>query len=100
MKYKVAIQSVTQTSDSQGGFTEAWATDATVWASIEPVKAYERFQAAKMETPVSHKITIRYRSGVTTKKRILWGSRVLDIKGVINVKEQNAFLEITALEKA
>ena len=97
---RVIIQSVTRTSDGQGGYTEVWATFATVWASIVPMKGYEKFQAAKLETPVSHKMMMRYRSGVTTAMRILWGTRVFDIKEVLNMNEDNSFLQIIAIEKA
>ena len=99
MRHRVAIQENIQTPDSQGGFTESWGTIAAVWASIEPVKAYERFQAAQLETPISHKIMLRYRTGVTTAHRILYGTRVFNIKGVINVDEAGAFLRIEAIEK-
>ena len=98
MDKRVSIQSVTQTTDGQGGYTETWATDVTVWAYIKPMKAYERMQAQKLETPLSHKVTIRYRSGVTTKHRLLFGSRVFHIKGIINPDEANQFLELTCIE--
>lgn len=100
MKQRVSIQSITQASDGQGGFTESWATDATVWAYVRPVKGYEKYQAQQVQTPVTHKITIRYRTGVTTKQRILFGSRVFNIKEVLNPDEANHFLEIIALEQA
>jgi len=96
---RVELQAVTQTPDGQGGFTEAWVTAATLWAAIDPVKGYERYQAHQVQTPVSHKVTIRYRSGVTTKKRFLFGSRVFEIKEVLNQNEANEFLVIRALEQ-
>ena len=98
MDKRITIQTVTQTTDNQGGYTEAWATLATVWASIEPIKAYEKFQAAQLQTPISHKIMTRYRSGITTAQRISWSSRIFNIKEVINVNEANAFLKIIAIE--
>lgn len=100
LKHRVSIQSKSDASDSQGGFTTSWATDATVWAAIQPMKGYEKFQAQQLQTPLSHKVTIRYRSGVTTAKRLLFGSRVLHIKEVINVNEDSAFLELRCLEQA
>ncbi|MBN9265960.1 MAG: phage head closure protein [Hyphomicrobium sp.] len=89
---------MTQAGDGQGGFTETWATEATLWAAIEPTKGYERYQAQQVQMPVTHKITIRYRSGVTTKKRFLFGSRVFEIKEVLNQNEANEFLELRAVE--
>jgi hypothetical protein len=50
---RVAIQSATQSTDGQGGFTETWTTDATVWAWIRPVKGFEKFQAMQTQTPVA-----------------------------------------------
>lgn len=100
MNKRLELQAKTRTSDGQGGYTEAWATSAIIFGSIEPVKAYEKYQAMQMETPVSHKIMTRYRSGVTTANRLIYDSRVFDIKEVINVNEDSAFLKITAIEKA
>jgi len=95
---RIAFQSVTQTSDGAGGYTEEWATILTAWASIEPVKAYEKFVAMQTETHISHKITCRYNPLITTAKRAVIDGRILDIIGVMNVNEQNVAMSITAME--
>lgn len=100
MDKRIELQSVTRVSDSQGGYTETWATYATVWAEIKPVKGYEKFQAMQNATPVTHNLVIRYRSGVTTAHRVLFGSRVFHIKEVLNIEEANSFLRIAAIEMA
>jgi SPP1 family predicted phage head-tail adaptor len=99
MRRSVIIQAATPSSDSQGGQTETWATFATVWASLEPVSGNEKYQAMQLQTPISHKLMIRYLSGLTTKHRVLYGSRIFVIKEVINVKEENAYMMIRAIEK-
>lgn len=98
MNRRVEIQSLTRTSDSQGGFTEEWNSILAAWAKIEPVKAYEKFQAMQMQVPITHKITMRYNSSITSDKRILYGTRIFNIKEIINVDEANSFLKITASE--
>ena len=100
MRHRVAIQSKVSVGDGQGGFTESWATDATVWSYLRPVKGLEKFQAGQLQTPVTHKITIRYRAGVTSKQRVLYGSRVFALKEALNPDEANLFLELTAIEQA
>ncbi len=99
MKHRISLQAVSQVSDSQGGFTESWATFATVWASIRPAKGFEKFQAAQLQTPVTHKITIRYRPDVTTKHRLLFGTRVFGIKEALNRDEAKQYLDIQAIEQ-
>ncbi|MBP3955401.1 phage head closure protein [Gemmata sp. G18] len=98
MKHRVTVQSLTRAADGQGGFTEAWVDGATVWAGIKPKKAYERFQAMQLATPITHEITMRYRPDVTSASRLKYGARVFEVKEVINEDEQNRFLTVRAIE--
>jgi SPP1 family predicted phage head-tail adaptor len=99
LRHRVTIQVNTPVSDGQGGFTESWADGATVYASIEPLKGYERFQGMQMQTPVTHKIVMRYRSDVTTASRIKFGTRVFCVQEVLNPAERNRYLQIKAVER-
>lgn len=98
-RHRVAVQSVTESSDGQGGLTETWATVATVWASINPKKGWEKSQAMQIQTPITHEVKMRYRS-LTTKQRLLFGSRVFHIKEIINPEERNLFLNLQCVEIA
>lgn len=100
MDKRVTIQSVSQASDGQGGFTETWADGATVWAAVEQKKAWEKFQAMQTQTPVVWEVTMRYRADVTSASRLKYGALVLWIKEVINRGGANAFLDIKAIERA
>jgi SPP1 family predicted phage head-tail adaptor len=97
---RLEIQSVIQAADGQGGYTDTWTSTAKVWGSIEPVKGYEKFQAMQLETQITHRIHIRFRTGITTKHRIVYDKRVFDIKEVINLDEDNLFLRLMAVEVA
>ncbi|CAN5262594.1 phage head closure protein [soil metagenome] len=100
LRHRLTIQTLSKVSDGQGGYAETWSDGQTVWASIEPLKGYERLQAMQMQTPVTHKIVIRYREGVTTASRFLLGERIFWVKEVINESERNRFLNIKAIERA
>ena len=97
-KKRVTIQNVSRVSDGQGGYTETWVDGSTVYASIEPVKSYERYQAQQLAVPVSHKIVMRYNASVDETSRLKYGDRVFDVKEVINVNEDGRFLSIKAIE--
>ncbi len=97
-KKRLTIQSVSRVSDGQGGSTESWTDGATVWASLEPLKAYEKFQASQIQVPVTHRITMRYRSDVTAASRFTLGTRIFYVKEVINMNEESRFLVIKAIE--
>jgi SPP1 family predicted phage head-tail adaptor len=98
MDKRLVIQSISRTSDDQGGYTESWATLATVWGQLKPVKGYERFQLQQNMTPVTHDAIIRYRDDVTTRNRITYDSRTFHIKEVLNVDEANVYLKIKVVE--
>jgi SPP1 family predicted phage head-tail adaptor len=74
MRERVAIQSYTATGNGQGGDTKAWATFATVFASVKPMSGsgLEQFQTAAVRSIVSYEVEIRYRTDVTPLMRLQW----------------------------
>jgi SPP1 family predicted phage head-tail adaptor len=52
----------------------------------------------QLQERVSHKITIRFRSGITAKMRIKFGTRMFNIRSVINIEERSRWIEIMADE--
>ena len=101
LRHTISIQEETSTPDSQGGFTLEWndisSMDA-VPAAIWPLSAKESLDAMKLELQITHKIRIRYRSGITTKDRIKFGTRIFNIVSLINLEERNEQLDMLALE--
>jgi SPP1 family predicted phage head-tail adaptor len=88
-------------ADGKGGFTESWSALATVWAAIEPATAanVERRVGHQVEAKVSHLVTIRYLAGVLTTGRVLFKSRVFQIRGVANRDERNVQLTLACEER-
>ncbi|WP_020471469.1 phage head closure protein [Zavarzinella formosa] len=99
MKNRVTIQAVSRLSDGQGGYAESWVDGATVWASIEPYSGYQKFQAMQLQTPVTHKISMRYRPDVATGTRLKYGDRFFSVEEALNVNEEGRFLAIKAVER-
>ena len=101
MRHKIVFQAGNATDDGGGGLGNPWAsptTVATVSACIEPLKGFERLRAMQLESPVSHKITMRYRSGLKPEHRIKFGTRFFNIRSIINLEERNQWLEVFADE--
>jgi len=98
LRHRVTIQSATNTSDGMGGYTEAWGNLDTVWAAIEPFKGDERYEVQKLEADLSHKIILRYRSGILPNMRINFDSKVFEIIYIINRDERNIELELHCRE--
>jgi len=52
----------------------------------------------KQELEITHKIRIRYRSGMTSKNRIKFGSRYFNITSILNPDERNIMIDMFAVE--
>jgi len=102
MKKRVAIRSATAVQDEYHENTLTWATDATVWASIEPLSGRELVSAQQQHAETTHRVRMRYQPGitVTAEKRLLYDSRVFEIVSVILNKEGKRMLEILCKEIA
>jgi len=89
LRHRITLQQKTETRDSFGAVIETWNDVATLYASIEPLRGKEFFDAQQVNAEVTIRIRIRYRSGVTPNMRVLFGTRTFDIQSVINVDERN-----------
>lgn len=100
MREPITIQTETRTSDGGGGFTQGFSTHFTCFASVRATGGDERYEQGQLIDTQMFEFVIRYRSdkAVTAKNRILWGTRVFQVKRVDNHMERNKYLVIKAEE--
>lgn len=92
LRHRVTIQSPKESRDDFGGARAEWFDVATVWAKVEPLGGTEVAELKKtgaLYAEATHKVTVRYRSDVTEKMRIVKGDRVFDIASIVNTDERN-----------
>lgn len=98
LPHRISLQRATETKDPAGEVLQAWATVATVWAAVEPISGREAWIAQQANTLTTHRVLIRYRSGVTTKDRFIWGTRTFYIESVITPDEIREHMELMCTE--
>ena len=100
LRNRVTLQTAATVADAGGGGSVSWSNTATVSAKVEPLSGREQFHADQVRGPVSHKITMRYRSDVTVTAamRISFDSRLFNIRGVRKLDEINQWIEVMAEE--
>jgi len=98
LRHRISIQTNTPTTNDFNEEVEGWSTDATTWASIEPMSGKELVNAQQVVANITHKIIIRFRSGIAPQQRILFGSRIFNIESVINPEERNRELQLLCTE--
>jgi SPP1 family predicted phage head-tail adaptor len=91
MRHRVILQSKTSTQDGTGAPIDTWATEKTIWVDISPLNSREYWAAQQVQSDVTHKVSMRYYSGIQPHWRVKYGTRVFDITSVINVGERNEY---------
>lgn len=98
MNRRITLRTVTLTPDGGGGYSETPVDSAPTWAKIEPLQGDEQLQAMQTGMVRPHRFTIAYRTGMTGATRIVYGSRVFDVKSVVDTDERHEELVILADE--
>lgn len=100
LRNQVTIQTPTETrSATSGQVTKTWATLDTVWAGIEPLSGRELIAAGAEQSEHDIRIVCRYLAGLTTQCRVVFGSRIFQILGVVNRNERGAEMELRCTEQ-
>jgi len=93
-RHRVVIQHLTEGTNPMGDIVQTWTEFATAWASVEPLTGREYLSAQRVSSETSGRIRMRYRPGVLSTMRVLFGSQTYQILSVINPEELNVELEL------
>lgn len=81
------IESPTGTRTRFGDERQTWATTvARVFCEVEAASGRELFASGQVQAQVSHKVTVRHRTDLTAKDRLVWldgSNAVLNIVAVL-----------------
>ena len=92
LRHRVTLQWDTGVTRNEVGETTAQWTDfaGPLPAKVEPLTGRELWNAQQIQPDISHKVTIRYLASVTSKMKVIYGSRTFHIEGPpLNTEERN-----------
>lgn len=95
---RVTIEQAATSQNEVGESVLSWSTFATVWASVESLSARETERFAETVGFMTHRVKIRYLSGLTAAMRIVYRNRTLEI-GQIMERDRLWHQEIICTEK-
>jgi SPP1 family predicted phage head-tail adaptor len=99
LRHVIDIQDAAETPDGMGGFTTSYSDIYSgLRASIWPLSASEHISNDKIELSITHRIRVRYRSGIKADMKVVFGSREFNIKSIINSEMRNIMLEMLCEE--
>jgi SPP1 family predicted phage head-tail adaptor len=93
---KVTIQAPIRAPDGAGGWATTWNSIATVAAQITPISGGEALRLGVERSTQFYKVSIRFRSDVTSAHRLLFGAVALNIRTCSDPDGTREELAITA----
>lgn len=59
------------------------------WAFIEPLEGSELINAQQMQSDVTHRVSMRYSPEITSRMKLQYGDRTLEVVVPLNIDERN-----------
>ena len=102
LKNSITIQNIGESADGYGGYSApSYTTAITAFSKITPKGGKQIFSnksGEQVENPHTYEFQIRYRTGLTTNMRILYGSRKFDIIKINDENDNNNYITLEAIE--
>lgn len=98
LKHKIVIQKYVNIVNDNGFEEEIWQDYKTVWASVSNLYGREYFEAAAIQAEKTVKFTIRFINEIDESMRIKFRDKQYNITSIDNIKYENKFIEIKAME--
>jgi SPP1 family predicted phage head-tail adaptor len=95
---KITIQKLVTSIDAMGGSVRNWTNYISIWAHIEPLSGSEKIVAQQTYTSLISKFLIRYRpsQNIDASMRILYRSRIYNIRSITQPAEAHTTIQILA----
>jgi SPP1 family predicted phage head-tail adaptor len=94
MRERVTVQQATPTVNSIGESTLTWNTLTTVWAAVNGVSSSEALVDGQQESRITHRVRLRYITGLKHTDRFLWRGRILQIVSLLEYANRSEHVAV------
>lgn len=82
LQARLVIETPQEIPDGFGGVKRSWIAGDSVWCDIATLSTQQRLEAEQLGQTLSHRVTLRWRSELTTQMRFRRSGQILAIRGV------------------
>lgn len=97
MRERVDVQNPFDQRNSIGEAIERWESVGTRWASVLSLSSREYLLAGQQQFEVTHRVRMRYAPSVTSRMRLIWRNRALQITSIV-ARRRLGEMELLCLE--
>lgn len=95
----VEIEQPSPSRDATGGQNTRFDRVAVRRAQVTPMSGSEKTTAASVQSLTVYEVLIRYFDGLTSRHRMKWKGRTLNIESIVNVDARNEWMALSCTEK-
>jgi SPP1 family predicted phage head-tail adaptor len=94
MTRQVGIYAPTRVSDGQGGYTNTYALQSTVWGDLRPDNQVREIDQSELQFDQRNRLYIRFGVTINDSYEVAVEGDRYTIHSIKNVENQNRFLEL------
>jgi len=94
MRERVIVQQAAENRNAIGETVLSWSTFAERWASVQGVSSREALDAGQQGTTITHRVRMRYVTGMTQSMRMSWRGRILNIVSLLEYGNRSEHVAI------
>lgn len=82
LRHRVTIQRPVVTQNEYGEGTIQWEDEDDIWCSVEAIAGRELLNNDRVQSEITHRVNIRFRSTLTSDRRLVHNGQVLEIERI------------------
>lgn len=98
LRHRITLERLTNSDDEYGEPTSSYEVYGSFWAAVESLSGRELWQAQQVKATTTHRVTMRYVTGVAPGMRVIHKARTLEIDSVVDVGERTRELQLMCTE--
>lgn len=83
-RLRATLEEPVEIADALGGVTRSYQPRIALWVRLEPLRGKERTEADRVDAPVSHRLSLRWRGDVSEAMRFAADARLFDIRAIFD----------------
>lgn len=99
LRHRIVLEQPLRSATEGGAASISWQPIAECFAEVSPQRGREVFESEQISGRVTHRITLRYRAGVSPEMRFRMSARIFEILSVRHVDERGRWLECDCEER-
>ena len=99
LRFRVILESPARIAEDGGAASYSWSSLGSMFARIKPIAGREIVAADGTSARVTHEVTLRHRDPIDATMRFIDGTRVLEIRAVLDMEGRRRWLRCLCEER-